>query len=89
MQFSPNSLEKLLALLTFAGGIVAWYRTAVIAETNARRDANHLIRNQETLIKNLDTLFRENDKTLEEIKLEILEIRSFLYGRLNRRKEDE
>lgn len=80
----------LIGVLTFLGGLLAWYRGAVEKNYASKRDWEHVRRNQENLTKNLETLFREFDNRFDQTNNQLLELKGMFYASLtkNRHLED-
>lgn len=59
-----------IAVVTFVGGIFAWYSAAVKKEYASQRDWEHLKNNQRQFQENLDYLFKDMGETLENMQNE-------------------
>lgn len=65
---SPGDI---IAVLTFLGGALMWYRGAVEKSYAAKRDFGHLKNNLATMNANLDTLLTDVDQKFEENHKEV------------------
>lgn len=65
-----------LGLLTFIGGIVAWYSAAVVKRYAAQRDFNHLTRSYEQLVANQTTILKELDNRFDRLDRDIGDVRN-------------
>lgn len=79
----------LIGILTFIGGIVAWYRGAVQKAYASQRDWEHVKNNQRELVQNLNFLFKELDSRLDRIDSQNTELKGMLYALLRRRNDDD
>lgn len=80
-------VATLIGILTFLGGILAWYRGAVEKNYASKRDWEHVRRNQENLTKNLEILFKEFDGRFDQLDHELLEIKAMFYASLGIHKD--
>jgi hypothetical protein len=80
------NVGSLLGIITFLGGLLAWYRGSVEKSYAAKRDFGHLKKSLETLITNLETLRAEDDRRFDELKDRQLEIKAMLYSAFTSRQ---
>lgn len=78
----------LIGILTFIGGVIAWYRSAVEKQYANQRDWNHVKNNQQQLIQNLDFFIKEQDRRFDHQDQQITEIKGMIYSLLRRRGDD-
>lgn len=64
---SVETVAALIGIITFIGGLIAWYRGAVQKEYASQRDWEHVKNNQKQLTNNLDFIFKEIDQKLDKI----------------------
>lgn len=67
MRFSLETLAVIASLLTFSGGIVAWYSASVQKKYAAMRDFQHLQRSYEQLATNQTAILRELDDRFDKL----------------------
>lgn len=79
---------SIIGILTFIGGIVAWYRSTIEKQYASQRDWNHLKNNQQQLIQNLDFFLKEQDRRFDHLDQQITEIKGMIYSLLRRRDDD-
>lgn len=79
----------IIGIVTFIGGIVAWYRGAIQKEYASQRDWQHIKTNQKELVQNLNFLFNELDGRLDRMDNQIVELKGMMYALLRRRNDDE
>ena len=84
-----ESAAAIIGILTFIGGVVAWYRSAVQKEYASQRDWEHIKNNQRELVQNLNFLFKELDSRLDRIDNQNVELKGMMYALLRRRNDDE
>lgn len=86
-----------IAVLTFIGGIFAWYSAAVRKEYASQRDWEHLKNNQRQFQENLNFLFKdmgqdienmrsEHDKRFDKIDAQGVKLESMFYASLVNKK---
>lgn len=64
---SLETAAALIGILTFVGGLIAWYRGAVQKEYASQRDWEHVKNNQKQLAANLDFMFKEIEQKLDKV----------------------
>lgn len=64
---SLETAAALIGIVTFIGGLIAWYRGAVQREYASQRDWEHVKNNQKQLAANLDFIFKEIEQKLDRI----------------------
>ena len=69
-----------IGVITFIGGLLAWYRGAVEKRYAAERDFNHLKRNYEQLANSLGSLMKDEEDRFDELRLELRELKFQLQG---------
>lgn len=76
-----NYLEVLavaISVVTFSGGIVAWYRGAVEKRYAAERDFNHLKNNYDQINSNLLRIAKDQEEMIEGIEKDLIEVKNLL-----------
>lgn len=63
-----ETVAALIGIITFVGGLIAWYRGAVQKEYASQRDWEHVKNNQKQLVENLNFIFKEIERNFDEIK---------------------
>lgn len=71
-----------IGVVTFVGGVLAWYRSSVEASYAARREFNHLKNNQEQLAENLQFIAKEMDSRFDSVSSQLLELKGMFYASL-------
>lgn len=79
----------LIGILTFLGGLLAWYKGSVEKEYASRRDWEHVKTNQRELVKSLDFLFKEFDNRFDQINSQMLEIKAMFYASIKKQNEPD
>lgn len=64
---SLETAAALIGILTFVGGLIAWYKGTVQKEYASQRDWEHVKNNQKQLVENLNFIFKEIDEKLDKI----------------------
>lgn len=67
---SLETAAALIGIVTFIGGLIAWYRGAVQKEYASQRDWEHVKNNQKQLVENLNFIFKEIDERFDKIDKE-------------------
>lgn len=82
---TPEIVAMIISLITFVAGGVAWFSAAVRKSYAAERDFQHLRRNQEQLsdgiaqvLKDYDHKFQLTKKELDEIEVQLIEVKGVL-----------
>lgn len=83
-----ESLAAIIGILTFVGGIVAWYRSAIEKQYAQVRDWNHVKNHQQQLIQNLDFFLKEQDRRFDHLDQQLTEIKGMIYSFSRRRNDD-
>lgn len=100
---SLETVAALIGIITFVGGLIAWYRGAVQKEYASQRDWEHVKNNQKQLATNLDFMFKEieykldkitdeHDKRFDKIDVSQIKLESMFFASLGlkkKRQEDE
>lgn len=73
---SLETLATIISIVTFAGGVLAWYSGAVQKRYAAQRDFEHLKRNYEQLARNQETILKEIDSKFDVVARDLLELKS-------------
>lgn len=68
-------LAVVVSLLTFAGGVIAWYSASVQKRYASQRDFEHLKRNYEQLASNQNEIVKDLDKGFDSLILELKEVK--------------
>lgn len=99
---SLEAIAASIGIITFIGGLIAWYKGAIQKEYASQRDWEHVKLNQKQLIENLNFIFKEidqnfdritdeQDKRFDKVDNQLIEIKSMFYASLGlkkRRSED-
>lgn len=82
---TPELLAMAISLVTFIAGGVAWFSSAIRKGYAAERDFQHLKRNQEQLslgikqcLDQYDHKFELTKKELDEIEIQLIEVKGVL-----------
>lgn len=67
MRPTLETLAVVASLLTFAGGLIAWYSANVQKRYAAQRDFAHLQRSYEQLASNQSAILKELDEKFDEL----------------------
>ncbi|MEL6605361.1 MAG: hypothetical protein AAFP20_19280 [Cyanobacteria bacterium J06614_10] len=78
MQVLLNYIPLVMGLLSFIGGVAAWYKAEVRRRYGAERDTNHLKTAYEGLATNVGHLDQMLDQRLDAIQREHMELKSLL-----------
>jgi hypothetical protein len=70
-----------LGILTFIGGLIAYYRGSVEKGYAAKRDFGHLKNNYQQLATNQDQILREQDERFDRLDLTLARIEALLINR--------
>lgn len=81
----PEAIAMVISLISFVSGGIAWYSSAVRKSYAAERDFQHLRRNQEQLssgiaecLKEFEHKFQLTKKELDEIEVQLIEVKGVL-----------
>ncbi len=77
-------LTSAISIITFFGGCLAFYRSAVEKNFANARDFNHVKNNQQQLFQNLHEISTDIDEQFGEFKLQIAELKGLLYAALGK-----
>lgn len=66
----------IIGILTFVGGILAWYSGAIEKRYAAQRDFQHLKKNQENISLGIHSLFKEVDRRFDDLVREVGELKA-------------
>ncbi|MEL6260459.1 MAG: hypothetical protein AAFR12_05270 [Cyanobacteria bacterium J06626_6] len=78
METLLNHIPLVMGLLSFVGGLAAWYKAEVKRRYGAERDANHLKTAYEALAANVAHLDKMLDQRLDAVQREHMELKSLL-----------
>lgn len=95
--FGIETAAALIGVITFVGGLIAWYKGAVQKEYASQRDWEHVKVNQKQLVENLNFIFKEidqrfdkiiddQDKRFDKVDSQLIEIKSMFYASLGLKK---
>lgn len=95
---SLEAAAALIGILTFIGGLIAWYRGAVQKEYASQRDWEHVKNNQKQLVENLNFIFKEiderfdkiveyQDNRFDKIDGQLIEVKSMFFASLGLKKK--
>lgn len=95
---SLETAAALIGILTFIGGLIAWYRGAVQKEYASQRDWEHVKNNQKQLVENLNFIFKEvdekfdkiieyQDNRFDKIDSQLIEVKSMFFASLGLKKK--
>jgi NAD/NADP transhydrogenase beta subunit len=68
----------LISLVTFSGGVIAFWRGSVVKSYAAERDFNHLKNNQLQIGEAIAMLSRDVDENQHKIDVELAQIKTLL-----------
>lgn len=72
----PDYISTFLAVLSLAGGAVAWYSTLVKQRYGFERDVNHLKRDYQQLSLNVETLVKSYEARLDDLQLDLVKLQA-------------
>lgn len=80
-----------IGILTFIGGLLAWYKGAVEKDYASKRDWGHVKNSQQQLSQNVGFLFKDMDARFDRVDAQLLELKGMFYASLSRqeRQRDE
>lgn len=96
--FHLETIAALIGIITFIGGVIAWYRVAIQKEYARQRDWEHIKNNQKQLVENINFIFKEIDQNFErvfqeqdsrfdKVDIQLIEIKSMFYASLGLKKK--
>jgi hypothetical protein len=63
-----------LSILTFCGGLVAYFKASARKEYASERDINHLKNSVDQLSRNVETLWQQSDRRFDFVDLKLTEL---------------
>lgn len=78
LEIVKDWIPLIIGVVTFLGGILAWYTGAVEKKYAAQRDFAHLKNNQLNISNNIAGLLKEQDRRFDQLDKNDLEMKNLL-----------